>query len=119
MTRTSPPVTEKDLQRLGQQIFSLAGVVVVAAVQFGIPITPEQQASILSVLFYAWAAGSTIYGLRHRSNIRKTTPRPTGPAHSARKPLAAPSNGNGRPTRKSGTINTSQENTDPATPGRT
>jgi hypothetical protein len=55
-----------DIQRLGHQIASLAGVLVVALVEFGVPLTPGQQSSILSLIVTGWALASTIYGLRHR-----------------------------------------------------
>lgn len=58
--------TENDLQVIGHQIGSLASVLVVAAVQFGIPLTPGQQSSILSVIAVAWAFFSTVHGVRHR-----------------------------------------------------
>lgn len=61
---------EGDLQAVGHQIGSLASVLVVAAVQFGVPLTPGQQSSILSVIAVAWAFGSTIYGVR-RSMARR------------------------------------------------
>jgi hypothetical protein len=55
-----------DMQAIGHQIGSLASVLVVAAVQFGVPLTPGQQSSILSVIAVAWAFFATIYGIRHR-----------------------------------------------------
>lgn len=58
--------TDNDIQAIGHQIGSLASVLVVAAVQFGIPLTPGQQSSILSVIAVAWAFFATIYGIRHR-----------------------------------------------------
>jgi hypothetical protein len=58
--------TDNDMQAIGHQIGSLASVAVVAAVQFGIPLTPGQQSSILSVIAVAWALFATIYGIRHR-----------------------------------------------------
>lgn len=75
-----------DIQAVGHQIGSLASVLVVAAVQFGIPLTPGQQSSILSVIAVAWALFATIYGIRHRiprrtpttTTPRTTTPNPTG-----------------------------------------
>lgn len=57
---------DNDMQAIGHQIGSLASVLVVAAVQFGIPLTPGQQSSILSVIAVAWAFFATIYGIRHR-----------------------------------------------------
>lgn len=58
--------TDNDMQAIGHQIGSLASVLVVAAVQFGIPLTPGQQSSILSVIAVAWAMFATVYGIRHR-----------------------------------------------------
>lgn len=58
--------TTNDMQAIGHQIGSLASVLVVAAVQFGIPLTPGQQSSILSLIAVAWAMFATIYGIRHR-----------------------------------------------------
>lgn len=67
MTKTSKGNnTDNDMQAIGHQIGSLASVLVVAAVQFGIPLTPGQQSSILSVIAVAWAFFATIYGIRHR-----------------------------------------------------
>lgn len=57
---------DNDMQAIGHQVGSLASVLVVAAVQFGIPLTPGQQSSILSVIAVAWAFFATIYGIRHR-----------------------------------------------------
>jgi hypothetical protein len=57
---------ENDMQAIGHQLGSLASVLVVAAVQFGVPLTPGQQSSILSVIAVAWAFFATIYGIRHR-----------------------------------------------------
>lgn len=72
MTRTTKSDnTDSDMQAIGHQVGSLASVLVVAAVQFGIPLTPGQQSSILSVIAVAWAMFATIYGMRHR--IRRTT----------------------------------------------
>lgn len=58
--------TDNDMQAIGHQIGSLASVLVVAAVQFGIPLTAGQQSSILSIIAVAWALFATIYGIRHR-----------------------------------------------------
>lgn len=55
-----------DIQRLGHQVASLAGVLVVALVEFGVPLTPGQQSSILSIIVTGWAMASTVYGIRHR-----------------------------------------------------
>lgn len=64
-----------DIQRLGHQIASFAGVIIVAAVEFGIPLTPGQQSSILSIIVVGWALASTLYGIRHR--VTRTTTQPT------------------------------------------
>jgi len=61
------------IQAIGHQIGSLASVGVVAAVEFGIPLTPGQQSSILSMIAVLWALFSTIYGIR--SNARRSTTR--------------------------------------------
>lgn len=66
MTETPKSDEDNDMQAIGHQIGSLASVLVVAAVQFGIPLTPGQQSSILSVIAVAWAAFATIYSVRHR-----------------------------------------------------
>lgn len=65
-TTKGDDTTTSDMQAIGHQIGSLASVLVVAAVQFGIPLTPGQQSSILSVIAVAWACFATIYGIRHR-----------------------------------------------------
>lgn len=81
---TTPP-GEAGIQRLGHQVASLAGVAVVALVEFGVPLTPGQQSSILSLIVTGWAIVSTIYGIRHRI----TNPTPTAlppPRHRAKRP---------------------------------
>lgn len=62
------------IQAIGHQIGSLASVTVVALVEFGVPLTPGQQSSILSIIAVGWALFSTIYGIRH-STIRRATGR--------------------------------------------
>lgn len=66
MPRVPKNDTQNDMQAIGHQIGSLASVLVVAAVQFGIPLTPGQQSSILSIIAVAWALFATVYGIRHR-----------------------------------------------------
>lgn len=61
---------DDSIQVLGHQIGSLASVIVVALVQFGVPLTPGQQSSILSLIAVAWAIFATIYGQRHRIPAR-------------------------------------------------
>jgi len=61
-----PKDDDNDIQAIGHQVGSLASVLVVAAVQFGIPLTPGQQSSILSMIAVAWAMFATIYGIRNR-----------------------------------------------------
>lgn len=72
-TNTPEPTQESDMQRLGHQVASLSGIVVVAAVEFGIPLTPGQQSSILSIIVSGWALASTVYGIRHHVASRTTT----------------------------------------------
>ena len=77
-----PQPTEQGstIQRLGHQIASFAGVLVVALVEFGVPLTPGQQSSILSIIVTGWAFASTIYGIRHR--VANPTPQtPTQSRH--------------------------------------
>ena len=85
--------TESDMQAIGHQLGSLASVLVVAAVQFGIPLTPGQQSSILSIIAVAWAFFATIYGIRHRIPRRttrydpsSTTPTTQPPTRQRRSP---------------------------------
>ena len=69
---------DDDMQAIGHQLGSFASVLVVAAVQFGIPLTPGQQASILSVIAVAWAFFATIYGIRRRISglVRRSSASP-------------------------------------------
>jgi len=69
-----------DIQRLGHQIASLSGVLVVALVEFGVPLTPGQQSSILSIIVTGWAVASTVYGVRHKVT-RKTKRKQKKPKH--------------------------------------
>jgi len=83
------PNQEGDMQRLGHQIASFAGVLVVAVVEFGIPLTPGQQSSILSIIVAGWALASTLYGIRHRVATRassRSTPRHRLPSNTSSDP---------------------------------
>lgn len=88
MSKTSGPVGgqsddttgDGDIQLLGHQLASLSGFVVVALVEFGVPLTPAQQSSILSIIVTGWAVASTIYGIRHRV-ARKTKRTQRTPKH--------------------------------------
>lgn len=82
-----------DMQAVGHQVGSLASVLVVAAVQFGIPLTPGQQSSILSLIAVAWALFATIYGIRHRIPRRTPTTRATT-TRTPRNPSPTLNNGN-------------------------
>lgn len=89
--------TDNDIQAIGHQIGSLASVLVVTAVQFGIPLTPGQQSSILSVIAVAWAFFATIYGIRHRIPRRtRNTPPPTNTPRAPRSTNTTSSINNGR-----------------------
>lgn len=74
-----PPEQTSDIQRLGHQVASLAGVLVVALVEFGVPLTPGQQSSILSIIVTGWALASTVYGIRHR--VANPAPQNPPPRH--------------------------------------
>jgi hypothetical protein len=56
-------------QTIGHLAASFAATVIVLLVQFGVPISPEQQSAILSVIVTGWAFGSTIYAFWHRSRV--------------------------------------------------
>ena len=56
-------------QTIGHLAASFAGAMIVFLVQFGVPISPEQQAAILSVIMTGWAFGSTIYAFWHRKQV--------------------------------------------------
>lgn len=71
--KSKPGAPSSDMQAIGHQIGSLASVLVVAAVQFGIPLTPGQQSSILSIIAVLWALFATVYGMRHRIPRRPPT----------------------------------------------
>jgi len=107
-TQKTDENTDNDIQAIGHQIGSLASVLVVAMVQFGVPLTPGQQSSILSMIAVLWALFATLYGIRHRvparraatsrnQSTRRTNPT-TGSAPTSRPQnpqLPAPGNGNG------------------------
>ena len=126
MTKTSKgDTTDNDMQAVGHQIGSLASVLVVAAVQFGIPLTPGQQSSILSVIAVVWALFATIYGIRHRIPRRNrndpnnrtqppTTPRTTTP-RVPRDPNTTP---NINRTRRTGTTGIDHGTTNQPEPGK-
>lgn len=96
---------DTDMQAIGHQIGSLASVLVVTAVQFGIPLTPGQQSSILSVIAVAWAFFATIYGIRHRIP-RRTQNDPVNPRSSTTTRNRAPRNrANGTGPTGNSTIN--------------
>jgi hypothetical protein len=57
---------ENDIQRIGNTVSSFFGVLVVNAVQFGLPLTPQQQVTIMNVIMSAWAVYAAIWQARHR-----------------------------------------------------
>jgi len=61
------PIPASTGQTIGHLAASFAATVIVMLVQFGVPISPEQQAAILSVIVTGWAFGSAIYAFWHRS----------------------------------------------------
>lgn len=65
---------ERQLQTLGHQIGSVAGVLLMLAVSSGAPITTGQQTAILSLIPVTWALLATVYALRHNAHTRHTTP---------------------------------------------
>jgi hypothetical protein len=116
--------TTNDMQAIGHQIGSLASVLVVAAVQFGVPLTPGQQSSILSVIAVAWAFFATIYGIRHRipRRTRNDPNNRTQPPATPRTPTnRAPRNPNTTPninrTRRTGTTGIDHGTTNQPEPG--
>jgi len=86
-------MTNNDMQAIGHLVGSLASVLVVAAVQWGIPLTPGQQSSILSVIAVLWALFATVYGIRHRiprgeADYPPSTPATSGtPDHIGARPI--------------------------------
>lgn len=65
-----PPATPMPAstgQTIGHLAASFAATVIVLLVQFGVPISPEQQSAILSVIVTGWAFGSAIYAFWHHS----------------------------------------------------
>lgn len=63
----SVPMSATTGQTIGHLAASFAATVIVLLVQFGVPISPEQQAAILSVIVTGWAFGSAIYAFWHKS----------------------------------------------------
>jgi len=113
--------TNNDMQAIGHQIGSLASVAVVAAVQFGIPLTPGQQSSILSVIAVAWALFATLYGIRHRIP-RRTRNDPNSRTQSLATPRThrAPRSPNINGTRRQATRTTESDDShaDQPEPGK-
>lgn len=67
-----PPETPMPISTgnaIGHLAGSFSAAVVVALVQFGVPITAQQQAAILSLIGTGWAFGSAIYAFWHRARI--------------------------------------------------
>lgn len=67
---TQPPTVPMPVttgQTIGHLAASFAATVIVLLVQFGVPISPEQQSAILSVIVTGWAFGSAIYAFWHKS----------------------------------------------------
>ena len=61
------PIPAATGQTIGHLAASFAATVIVMLVQFGVPISPEQQAAILSVIVTGWAFGSAIFAFWHRA----------------------------------------------------
>lgn len=72
--------TDRDLQVLGLQVSAFANVLVVTCVEFGLPITPGQQSSIMLIIAVCWGLFANIYSIRHRVTRR------AAPAHARPKP---------------------------------
>lgn len=90
MTRKKTTQPDEDIQRLGHQIASSAGIVVVALVNFGVPLTPDQQSSILSLIITGWAMASTIYSIRYRVVTATTRSRSSDKPRQPRPPRTPP-----------------------------
>lgn len=58
---------------LGHLFASFVGTAIVMGVQFGLPVTPEQQNAILSFVITGWAFGSAFYV------VARAARRPTAP----------------------------------------
>jgi hypothetical protein len=70
------PMPASTGQTIGHLAGSFSAAFVVLLVEFGVPISPNQQAAILSVIITGWAFGSSIYAFWHhgRTNaIARTT----------------------------------------------
>jgi hypothetical protein len=61
------PIPTSTGQTIGHLAASFAATLIVLLVQFGVPISPEQQSAILSVIVTGWAFGSAIYAFWHRA----------------------------------------------------
>jgi hypothetical protein len=101
MTRPKPPAdttissgdknTDRDLQVLGLQVSALANVLVVACVEFGLPLTPGQQSSIMLIIAVCWGLFANVYSIRHRvTRTRKPPEATTKTVRPRRRPQPAP-----------------------------
>lgn len=63
------PMPASTAQTIGHLAASFSAAVVVMLINFGVPITPEQQAAILSVIVTGWAFGSAIFAFWHRARL--------------------------------------------------
>lgn len=63
----STPMPASTGQTIGHLFASFVATIIVLLVEFGIPISPEQQAAILSVIVTGWAFASAIYVFWHRA----------------------------------------------------
>lgn len=67
------PMPASTGQTIGHLSASFAATIIVLLVQFGVPISPEQQSAILSVIVTGWAFGSAIYAFWHQSRAKQAT----------------------------------------------
>jgi hypothetical protein len=67
------PMPASTGQTIGHLAASFAATVIVMLVQFGVPISPEQQSAILSVIVTGWAFASAIYAFWHRARLNRIT----------------------------------------------
>lgn len=58
--------TEDDIQRIGATVGSFCGLLIVNAVQFGLPLKPEQQVTIMNLIMSAWALYAAVWQAKHR-----------------------------------------------------
>jgi hypothetical protein len=58
-------------QGIGHMAASFVGTLIVLLIQFGVPITPEQQSAILSVIIVGWTFGSSLYAIWHNNRVAK------------------------------------------------